>query len=260
MEVLTQLHATREQDLVPMEALRVVETGELESASAEEILTWGVKNFHPRIALSASFGAPEGMVLLHMLHEIESSSRVFVIDTGRLPQETHDLIDRVRDRYDTAIEVVFPEAAGVRDLVLDQGMNGFYESIEHRKRCCDVRKVAPMREYLKDFDGYVTGLRRDQNANRHAAKKVEIDRSNGNLVKLNPLADWSESDVTAYVQAHDVPLNRLHAKGYPSVGCAPCSRAVRKGEGPRAGRWWWEDDDTRECGLHLSTEEQGSGI
>jgi len=259
---MAQLATTSPQDVLspPLEALRVIESGELESASAKDILTWGIKNFHPRLALSASFGGAEAMALLHMMHEVETSSRVFVLDTGRLPQETHDLIDRVRDRYDKPIEVVFPDAGDVETLVRGQGMNGFYESIENRKRCCHVRKVAPLRRFLVGFDGYVTGLRRDQNANRHDVKKVEIDRANGNLVKLNPLADWSHEDVMAYVHGHSVPLNRLHAKGYPSVGCAPCTRAVHHGEDPPSGRWWWEDDDTKECGLHVTTEEQGSGI
>ncbi len=257
---MTALVATREPDLLSPDALRVIESGELESADAQDILTWGIKNFHPRLALSASFGGPEGMALLHMMHQIESTSRVFVLDTGRLPQETHDLIDRVRDRFDKPIEVVFPASSDLESLVRDQGMNGFYESIEQRKRCCHVRKVAPLRRFLRDFDGYVSGLRRDQNANRRNARKVEIDRANGGLVKLNPLADWSHEDVMTYIHRHTVPLNRLHAKGYPSVGCGPCTRAVHHGEDPRSGRWWWEDDDTKECGLHVTTEEQGSGI
>jgi len=251
---------TQQPDLLSSEALRVIESGELEAADANEILTWGIKNYHPRLALSASFGGPEGMALLHMMHAIESNSRVFVLDTGRMPQETHDLIDRVRDRFDKPIEVVFPESSDLQALIRDQGMNGFYESIERRQRCCRARKVAPLRRYLRGFDAYVTGLRRDQNANRRSARKVEIDRANGGLVKLNPLADWSPEDVMAYVRRHAVPINRLHAKGFPSVGCAPCTRAVRPGEDPRSGRWWWEDDDTKECGLHVDTEEQGSGI
>ena len=233
---------------------------ELESASAEEILIWAVKNFHPRLALSASFGAPEGMVLFHMLHQIDSTTRVALIDTGRLPQETHDLVDRMRDRYDKPVEVVFPDAAGVADLVREQGMNGFYESPERRRACCRLRKVEPLRRYLADLDAYVTGLRREQNENRRNARKVDLDRGNGGVVKLNPLADWTQADVLAYVRQHDIPVNRLHVQGYPSVGCAPCTRAVPRGEDERSGRWWWEADDTKECGLHVSDEQQGSGI
>ena len=248
------------REALPVEALRVIESGELEQADAHEILIWTIKNFHPRLALSASFGGPEGMALLHMMHTIEKSARVFVIDTGRLPQETHDLIDRVRDRFDKAVEVVFPDTSHVQELVRERGMNLFYESRENRQLCCHTRKVVPLRKYLTNFDAYVTGLRRDQNANRRATRKIEVDRSNGGLIKVNPIADWSHDQVMAYIRANDVPISRLHAKGYPSVGCAPCSRAVRPDEHERAGRWWWENDDIKECGLHITTEEDGSGI
>jgi phosphoadenosine phosphosulfate reductase len=238
----------------------VIASGELEAAPAQEILSWAVKNFHPQLALSASFGGPEGMVLLHMMSEIEASSRVFVIDTGRLPQETYDLIDRVRDRFGRNVEVLFPDAADVAEMVEEKGMNLFYESLEHRQLCCHLRKVVPLRRYLRGLDAYVTGLRRDQNANRGDTRKVEVDRANGGLVKINPIADWTHDQVWQYVRRHDVPVNRLHAKGYPSVGCAPCSRAIRPGDDKRAGRWWWEQDDTKECGIHAREEEQGSGI
>ena len=257
---MAQPIVAEERETLPMEALRVIDSGELESADALNILTWGIKNFHPRLALSASFGGPEGMVLLHMMHSIEKSARVFVIDTGRLPQETYDLIDRVRDRFDKAVEVVFPDTSHVQELVRERGMNLFYESLENRKLCCHTRKVVPLRKYLGNFDAYVTGLRRDQNANRADTKKVDMDRGNGGVIKINPIADWSHDQVMAYVHANDVPISRLHAKGYPSVGCAPCSRAVRPGEDERSGRWWWEGDDTKECGLHITTEEGGSGI
>ncbi|MCA9512642.1 MAG: phosphoadenylyl-sulfate reductase [Myxococcota bacterium] len=253
------LPASREKEL-SAEVARVIERDELEPASAEEILTWAIKNFHPRLALSASFGAPDGMALLHMMHAIEPASRVVVIDTGRLPQQTYDLIDRVRDRFDKKVEVLFPDAADVGEMVREHGPNLFYESIEKRRQCCRIRKVDPLRRYLSELDAYVTGLRRDQNANRSSTRKVEIDRANGGVVKINPIADWSHERVMAYVHEHDVPLNRLHAQGYPSVGCAPCTRAVKPGEDARAGRWWWEEDGTKECGLHLQIEEGGSGI
>jgi len=238
----------------------LVESGEAEAWDAQEILSWSVENFHPRMALSASFGAAEGMALLHMLHQIEPATRVFVIDTGRLPQETHDLIDRVRDRYDKPIEVLFPDSSDVEELVRSKGMNLFYESQENRKSCCHVRKVVPLRRYLGKLEAYVTGLRRDQSAARSETPKLEIDRGNGGLVKINPIADGCYGQVWNYVGSNDIPVNRLHAKGYPSVGCAPCTRAVQPGEDPRSGRWWWESDDTRECGIHVSEEEQGSGI
>jgi len=247
------------RELAP-DIVGTIERGDLEAASAEEILTWSIQNFHPRLALSASFGAPDGMALLHMMHELEPASRVLVIDTGRLPQQTHDLIDRVRDRYDKSVEVIFPDASDVEAMVREAGANLFYESLANRQRCCRIRKVLPLRRYLAGFDAYVTGLRRDQNANRRDTRKVELDRANGGIVKVNPIADWTHERVMAYVHAHDVPLNRLHAQGYPSVGCAPCTRAIKPGEDARAGRWWWESDDTKECGLHLQIEEGGSGI
>jgi phosphoadenosine phosphosulfate reductase len=227
---------------------------------AEEILVWAIAAHHPRLALTASFGAPEGMVLLDMMHRIEPTSRVIVLDTGRLPQATHDLIDRVRDRYDKVVEVVLPRAEEVEALVRAKGMNGFYESLENRRLCCQIRKVEPMRRVLRGLDAYVTGLRREQGVTREETPKAQLDLANGGILKLNPIADWTDEEVWRYVREHNVPVNRLHAEGYPSVGCEPCSRAVRPGEDPRSGRWWWERAETRECGLHTGEEEQGSGI
>jgi len=242
------------------EALRVIHTGELEAAEAEEVVRWAVDTFHPRLALSASFGAPEGMVLLDMMHRVEPASRVFVLDTGRLPQAVYDLIDRVRDRYDKPVEVIFPEPGAVQEMVRERGMNLFYESLENRRLCCHVRKVEPMRRALVGLDAYVTGLRRDQNVTRAETPVVQIDETHGGVVKVSPIASWDTERVWQYVRSQAVPVNRLHAKGYPSVGCEPCTRAVRPGEDPRAGRWWWEQPETRECGLHVDDEEQGSGI
>ena len=237
-----------------------VRGGELETWDADKILTWAVENFHPRLALSASFGAPEGMVLLDMMHRIEPTSRVFVLDTGRLPQATHDLIDRVRDRYDKPVEMLFPRFEDVETMTREHGANLFYESIEKRKRCCQIRKVEPMRRYLAQLDAYVTGLRRDQSETRTHTPKVLVDDAYGGVIKLNPIADWSQDEVWSYVRQNQVPVNRLHKSGYPSVGCDPCSRAVKPGEDIRAGRWWWESFETKECGLHDQEHEQGSGI
>lgn len=239
----------------------LIDSRAFESWQPEPLLRWAIENFHPRLALSASFGAPEGMLLLDMMHAIEPSSRVFVLDTGRMHEATYDLIDRVRDRYDKAVEIVFPRADEVEEMVRTKGANLFYESLENRQRCCFVRKVAPMRRYLKDLDAYVSGLRRDQNLTRADTAKVSIDLGNGGVVKINPLADWTRSQVWDYIREHDVPVNRLHKTGYPSVGCAPCTRSVPHGEDERAGRWWWENAETKECGLHVSEEQsQGSGI
>jgi phosphoadenosine phosphosulfate reductase len=243
-----------------IEALRFVHSNTAEALSPQEILTWAIKNFSPRIALSCSFGAPEGLALLDMMHRIDPASRVFVLDTGRLPQASYDLIDRVRDRYDKEVEVVFPRAEDVEKMVRGKGFNLFYESIENRQLCCRVRKVEPLERQLADLDAWVTGLRRDQNVTRTGTPKLEIDEAHGGILKVNPIADWSREQVLGYVRAHDVPTNRLHAEGYPSVGCAPCSRAVAPGDDPRSGRWWWENPETRECGIHVDEEDQGSGI
>ena len=242
------------------EAILQIRSGELETWDAREILTYAVENFHPRLALSASFGAPEGMVLLDLMHQIEPTSRVFVLDTGRLPQATYDLIDRVRDRYGKPVEMLFPRFEDVEKITQAHGANLFYESIEKRKLCCQIRKVEPMRRYLAGLDAYVTGLRRDQNVTRTHTPKALIDEAYGGVVKLNPIAGWSQDEVWDYVREHQIPVNRLHKSGYPSVGCDPCSRAIRPGEDIRAGRWWWESQDTKECGLHDQEQEHGSGI
>jgi phosphoadenosine phosphosulfate reductase len=239
---------------------RFIQAGEAEALGPQEILSWALKNFGPRIALSCSFGAPEGLALLDMMQRIDPASRVFVLDTGRLPQATHDLIDRVRERYDLEVEVVLPRAEEVQAMVRARGTNLFYESIESRQLCCRLRKVEPLRRYLAELDAWVTGLRRDQGVTRTETPKVEIDYIHGGLVKVNPIANWDREQVMAYIRAHNVPINRLHAQGYPSVGCEPCSRAVRPGDDPRSGRWWWEQPETRECGIHVGEEEQGSGI
>jgi phosphoadenosine phosphosulfate reductase len=239
--------------------LRFITSGEAEVLGPQEILTWAIKNFHPGIALSCSFGAPEGLALLDMMHRIDPRSRVFVLDTGRLPQATYDLIDRVRERYDKEVEVLLPRGEDVQEMVRARGVNLFYESIENRQLCCRLRKVEPLKRYLTGLDAWVSGLRRDQNVTRVDTPKVEIDYIHGGVVKVNPIADWTRDQVLAYVEAHNVPINRLHAEGYPSVGCEPCSRAVKPGEDERSGRWWWEQPETRECGIHVG-EEQGSGI
>ncbi len=260
---MAELALVRESREVPKKlqedsVLRFIQSEAIESLSAIEILSWGIKNFSVKIALSCSFGAPEGLVLLDMMHRIDPVSRVFVLDTGRLPQATYDLIDRVRDHYDKKVEIVFPATQAVQSLVSDHGSNLFYESIEKRQLCCQVRKVEPLNRQLASLDAWVTGLRRDQNATRVDTPKIEIDRAHFGIVKLNPIADWSHEQVLDYVAEHQVPTNRLHRAGYPSVGCDPCSRPISAGEDPRAGRWWWENDDTKECGIHI--EEKGSGI
>jgi thioredoxin-dependent adenylylsulfate APS reductase len=248
------------QEIRP-EVLEEIRSGSLAELSAEKVLRWGFDRFFPRIALSASFGSPDGMVLLDMMHQIDpAKTRVFTLDTGRLPQETYNLIDRVRDRYEVEVEVYFPDPERVQKMVRAHGMNLFYESPEKRQLCCGIRKVEPLGRALADLDAWVSGLRPEQSVTRAATAAVEIDDVHDGRIKLNPLATWTKADVWAYVNKHAVPVNALHAKGYPSVGCAPCSRAIREGEDERAGRWWWEQPENRECGIHTGYEEEGSGI
>lgn len=233
-------------------AIRQVMSGELEDMPPVDLLEWGFEQFAPRIALAASFGAAEGMVLLDLMVGISpSDTRVFTIDTGRLPQQTHDLIDRVRDRYNLEVEVFAPQAAPVEEMVGEHGPNLFYESASKRQLCCAIRKVEPMQRALAGLDGWVSGIRREQSAARRLVRAAEIDETNGGLVKLNPLAGWSREEVEAYVDEHQLAVNALHADGYPSVGCDPCSRAIVPGEDERAGRWWWESESDRECGIHI---------
>lgn len=238
--------------------LEHIQSGAPESSSSQEILSWALEKFADKIALSCSFGAPEGLVLLDMMHRIDPASRVFVLDTGRLPQATYDLIDRVRDRYGKTIEVIFPDAERVQSMVRENGLNLFYQSVEKRELCCRIRKVEPLDRFLSGLDAWVTGLRRDQSGARGNTAKIEIDRAHAGIVKLNPIADWSREQVLDYVREHEVPINRLHAEGYPSVGCDPCSRPIGPDDPPRSGRWWWEESDLKECGIHL--EANGSGI
>ncbi|MFQ5699676.1 MAG: phosphoadenylyl-sulfate reductase [Myxococcota bacterium] len=246
---------------VPDPVLAEVRAGLLEKASAEEILEWGMDRFAPRMALSSSFGSPEGLVILDLMHRIDPSrTRVFTIDTGRLYQQTYDLIDRVRDRYQIEVEVFFPDPARVQAMVRERGLNLFYESVDARRLCCHVRKGEPLERALQDLDAWISGLRSGQGVTREQVPAVEIDSIHGDRIKLNPLATWSPEQVWSYVHQHRVPVNALHRQGYPSVGCAPCTRAIEEGEDERAGRWWWENPETRECGIHTGYEDQGSGI
>ena len=221
--------------------------------SAQEVLHLALERFGQRAALSSSFGA-EDMVLIDMILKIDAKARIFTLDTGRLPQETYNVIDATRQKYGVAIEVLFPQPDALQNMVAERGMNLFYHSVDNRKLCCGVRKMEPLRRALSGLDAWITGLRREQSVTRTAVHKVEWDEGNG-LVKVNPLVDWSHDDVWSYIREHNVPYNALHDRGYPSIGCAPCTRAVQPGEHERAGRWWWEHPETKECGLHVASSE-----
>jgi phosphoadenosine phosphosulfate reductase len=225
-------------------------TPNFDQASAETVIRWTLDKFSPNVALACSFQAEES-VLIDMMSRVRGADfRLFTLDTGRLNQETYDCMDAIRARYGISLEVYFPDALKVQDMVRTHGLNLFYNSVEERKLCCAVRKVEPLNRALKGLAAWMTGLRREQAVTRTAVGKVELDADHGNIVKINPLVDWSYDDVWKYIRENNVPFNRLHKQGYPSIGCAPCTRAVQPGEDSRSGRWWWENPETKECGLH----------
>lgn len=221
---------------------------QLKQASAQEVVDFFLKQYKGRIALSSSLGA-EDQVLTDMVVKADSSARIFTLDTGRLFPETYDLIDATNKKYGIKIEVFFPDAAAVESMVHTGGINLFYDSIENRKKCCHVRKIEPLKRAFSGLDVWICGLRKDQSITRFYSKLVEWDENN-NLLKVNPLINWREKEVWDYIHTHQVPYNVLHDKGFPSIGCQPCTRAVAKGEDVRAGRWWWELPEHKECGLH----------
>jgi len=219
-----------------------------EERTPQDVLRWTLERFGSRAALCTSFQA-DGMVILDMAWRIDPKVRVFTIDTGRLPQETYALLDRVREQYNLEIEVYFPDATQVESIVRRYGTNLFYREVKLRILCCQARKVLPLRRVLATLDAWVTGLRREQSATRAAVRKIELDQEHGGLVKVNPLATWTEQEVWDYIRAHDVPYHPFYDQGYTSIGCAPCTRPTTPGEDPRAGRW--RGREKTECGLHL---------
>ena len=220
-----------------------------EEREPQELLRWAIERFGHGLALATSFQA-DGMVLLDMAWRIDPTIRVITVDSGRLPQETYDLIDEVRNRYGIPIEVFSPQASALEEFVNEHGANPFYRGLDLRVQCCDIRKVAPLTRALRGFDAWISGQRRDHNTTRRTIGVVERDVAHGGIVKLNPLANWSNDRVWDYIRAHDLPYNALYDKGFTSIGCAPCTRATRPGEDPRAGRWWWETNLPKECGMH----------
>ena len=225
-------------------------------ATPQEVLGWALERWGSQVAISTSFQA-EGMALLDMAWRLDPAVRLFTVDTGRLPQETYEMIETVRSRYGIAVEVYFPDAAQVESMVGRHGPDLFKRSVPARLRCCNVRKVEPIRRALAGLDAWITGLRRDQWASRANIRKVEIDHDHGGLAKISPLADWTAGEVEEYVREHEVPMHPLYKQGFTSIGCAPCTRATRPGEDPRAGRWWWEKNAPKECGIHCPIETGG---
>lgn len=227
-----------------------------ESKSSEEILRWALNTYAKKIGLASSFGA-EDVVLIDMISKLDKNNiRIFTLDTGRLNQETYHLMDEIKERYSIPIDVYFPYFSEVENMVAEKGFNLMYKSIENRKLCCEIRKVKPLNRALEKFDAWITGLRREQTFTRFNIKKIEIDSTHNNIIKVNPLSDWTNEMVWDYIHKNDVPYNKLHDTGYPSIGCEPCTRAIKSDEDPRAGRWWWEESSHKECGIHLNSKNQ----
>ncbi|MEK6293744.1 MAG: phosphoadenylyl-sulfate reductase [Paraburkholderia tropica] len=206
---------------------------------------------HADVKLASSLAA-EDMLLTHAILSRRVKYGFFSLNTGRLHAETLGMLDAVRERYGYAIEQFHPQQDAVDEYVAQHGLNAFYESVDLRKRCCEIRKVEPLNRALSGVSAWVTGQRREQSVTRAELHEEERDEAR-NIDKFNPLADWTEADVWDYLRAFAVPVNPLHARGYPSIGCEPCTRAIRPGEDSRAGRWWWESRDTKECGLHITS-------
>jgi len=228
----------------------VAELARLEQASAPALIEWALTEFGNSIAIATAFQA-EGMVTVDIAARISRSVRVFTLDTGRLPEETYRMMESVRERYGITVESVAPDTSEVEAMVGLHGPNLFYREPALRNLCCEVRKVRPLERKLRELKAWMTGLRRGQNGARADVRKIEELEGKW---KLSPLADWTASDVRNYIREHEVPVHPLYSVGYRSIGCAPCTRAVETGEGERAGRWWWELDTSKECGIHFSPE------
>ena len=244
-----------------VELIDELEAGELsvefEGEEPQTVIEWAIERFAPRIGISTAFQI-DGIAVLDMAYEVDPDIQVFSVDTGRLPEESYELIEQLRERYPGLnLELLSPKAEYVERMVGKHGPNLFRNSVDERLLCCQVRKVLPLTKHLAGLDAWITGLRRDQWATRTNIRKVEIDHDHGAIVKLNPLAEWTEEEVWDYVRERELPLHPLYAKGYTSIGCAPCTRPIREGEAGRAGRWWWETNAPKECGIHCAIETGG---
>lgn len=223
---------------------------ELEKKDAKDVLSWAMEKFSPKIAFASSFGAEDVVVIDLMVNIDKNNTRIFTLDTGRLNPETYEVMDTIQKKYQIPIETLFPDHLEVEKMVYENGINLMHESVSNRKLCCEIRKVHPLKRILGTLDAWVTGLRRDQTFTRANTKKIELDSSNNDIVKINPLADWTNDMVWDYIKQNGLTYNKLHDAGYPSIGCAPCTRAILPGDDLRSGRWWWENDLHKECGLH----------
>ncbi|HEX8042641.1 phosphoadenylyl-sulfate reductase [Candidatus Deferrimicrobium sp.] len=226
-----------------------------EGESLQSTLAWALDEYHPEIALATSF-SKEDIVLAAILSELRPDARVFALDTGRLNEETYEAAEAVRRKLGLRIEWHFPNREAVEELERSKGLFSFRDSLENRHECCGIRKVEPLRRALAGLQAWITGQRREHGITRSHLPLIEIDPVHDGILKLNPLAGWTAEQVDRFLRDRDLPYNRLHDAGYPSIGCAPCTRAVRPGEDPRAGRWWWERPEHKECGLHRRTGKE----
>ena len=231
-----------------------IPTKDFEAKSPEELLRWSMDQYGDKAGLASSFGM-EDMVLIDMIAKLNGPLTIFTLDTGRLHEETYELMDRVRSKYGLEIKTYFPDRDKVENLVREKGFFSFRESVDNRKECCYIRKVEPLNRALGELKAWITGLRRSQGVTRTDVPKVMEDTDHPPLIKINPLAEWTEEQVMNYIIENNVPINILHKRNYPSIGCAPCTRPVEHGEDIRAGRWWWENPEHKECGLH----QRGAG-
>ena len=222
---------------------------ELDGLSCKEVLEWVLRTFESEsIAMATSFGA-EDQVLTHIIAESGYPVSLFSLDTGRLPDETYKTMERTSDKYGIDIEILFPDKKSVEAMVNKHGPDLFYRSVHLREECCRVRKIESLKKRLEGLSLWITGLRKEQSLTRRKQNIIEWDDKFG-LYKISPLLTWSENDVWKYIRSNSIPYNSLHDSGFPSIGCAPCTRAIAQGEDIRSGRWWWEDPKNRECGLH----------
>ncbi len=222
---------------------------EIENLNPADIIKWAINNFGASNLVFASSLGIEDQIITHIILNITKEIKIFTIDTGRMFQETYDLIERTEERYNFKFHIYFPDYKDVEDMVSEKGINLFYYSIENRKLCCKTRKIEPLQRALKGTNCWICGLRKEQSITRENINAIEYDDVNG-LYKLNPLFKWSLVQCWEYVKLNNIPVNNLYNKGFPSIGCMPCTRAVKKGEDIRAGRWWWENPEHKECGLH----------
>jgi len=219
-------------------------------SAAEELISTGLqKTADKKVGMACSFSV-EDLVVINLLRKIAPEVVIFAIDTGRLHEETYEVAEALRQKYNLHIDWYLPQTETLQKLEREKGLFSFRENIENRLECCHIRKVEPLNRALTGLEGWVTGQRRAQSTTRSRLKGIEVDDAHGGIIKINPLLTWSDEQVWAYATDHRLPVNRLHRQGYPSIGCAPCTREVESGEDTRAGRWWWENPEHKECGLH----------